>query len=379
LLFIVLVFNYSEQKLTEMKKFLSVAFAPDGKHFACLNADHLDTIYLCDIVSGTSVQTIEFEEAIHTIGYNIVFSPNSNLLACKLGRDGADDSESKIDVWDIAKRKFVKQLRWRGGFVYDYRFTLDGKFLAVSALDERTILRFCRLDDSLESSWRLDVPDGTLIAFSPDGKLMATATLDCHIFIWDLTTKERLCQLEDGAYSMTFAPDSRSIAFLSNDVWVTIWNFCDPTVDVVQRWHHRRDTIVDENLKQSNIVFSSDGNYMASTVIFSNATHVWHVKSARLIKHLPVPKELMCSAFGRDSSTIYVAAPDRISLRACCLLDRVFIAQRAFALLESAVAPYVTLDIVDFLLAVKTKSFQDESTFGHYKKIQLIERVLKRL
>jgi WD40 repeat protein len=108
-------------------------------------------------------------------------------------------------VWDVAGRRPLGELRGHSDYVHKVAFSPNGKILA-STSDDYTV----RLWD-VESRQPLGDPlkghDDSVngVAFSPDGKTLATGSDDDNIILWDLDPEHwatRLCTIANRNLSM---------------------------------------------------------------------------------------------------------------------------------------------------------------------------------
>ena len=195
-----------------------VAFSPDGLLLASSGAN--DTIRLWDVADGTQHAVLKGHTSPYT---GVAFSPDGSLVASA----GDDDV---VGVWDVATGEQLADLTGHTQEVWSVAFNADG--LLASASRDRTI----RLWDAESGRQRtvLTQDDGLSgLAFSPDGTLLATGNwIDRTVILWDVATGARRDTLSvptDGlegrgnTEDVAFSADGRTLATANSDGTVTLW------------------------------------------------------------------------------------------------------------------------------------------------------------
>jgi WD40 repeat protein len=138
----------------------------------------------------------------------------------------------EIKRWDIATGKSI--LLEEGGM--SLASTRDGKRIAFGTYDEQaqeaSITLWDPTEDRRVGSLGPAADSAGLLAFSPDGRLLAASGNDGVVTVWDVTTLKRRAQLvghQSAVSALTFSEDGESIASADWAGVVRVWSLREPT------------------------------------------------------------------------------------------------------------------------------------------------------
>lgn len=80
----------------------------------------------------------------------------------------------------------------------------------------------------------------TDLAFSPDGKMLASSSIDCTVKVWDMNTGKCLktfTNKQQWIWAVAFSPDGQTIAIGGEDSAITLWNIHIDECRVLQGHH----------------------------------------------------------------------------------------------------------------------------------------------
>ena len=233
-----------------------LVFSLDGKTLACTGG--ID-IRLQDAHTGEEKMRLTG----HTLGmHSMALSPDGDILA-----SGSEDMT--IRLWDMHTGEHKKTLNGHTHRVYSVAFSPDGKTLA-SGSEDNTV-RLWDVDTGETEriltghAGEFDVNNGhssvegvKSVAFSPDGKTLASGGGDNVIHLWDVETGNRKMTLvghTHWVFSLAFSPDGKTLASGSVDSDIRLW---DPDTG-----QHKK-TLTDHSAWVRSIAFSSDGKTLVS-------------------------------------------------------------------------------------------------------------------
>jgi WD40 repeat protein/serine/threonine protein kinase len=209
----------------------AVAFSPDGKRLASAGGNS-DTgeLKLWDVASGREV--IPFEgHRFHV--WSVAFSPNGKLLASggsggHIPPENIDDRSSEhgeVKLWDATTGKQVKVFKASGRIVMSVAFSPDRKLLA-SASNDGTVQLWDLATGKVIRPLKGHTGAVSSVAFSLDGKRLASGGNDKMVRLWDVASGQEVLTLSHSGpvSSVAFSPDGKRLAGGSSNGTIIIWD-----------------------------------------------------------------------------------------------------------------------------------------------------------
>ncbi|NJO39244.1 MAG: hypothetical protein HC865_00725 [Cyanobacteria bacterium RU_5_0] len=329
------------------KTVTSVSFSADGQFLASGSYDQ--SIKLWDIKTGRCWKTLQ--KHTHLI-WSVAFHPHDDLLA-----SGGEDYTARL--WEIETGHCTKTLQGHSNVIYAIALHSTQRLLASSHEDQT--VKLWDFDASIAhhrgSATVKTQPFRVLrghtgrifsIAFHPTGHLLASASTDRTIKLWNPDTGHCLQTLQghtSWVWAIAFHPAEHLLASASYDQTIKLWDVATGEC---------RQTLQGHSSSVLSIAFSPDGNWLASggynqtiklwnsatgqchstwqahlnrvwTVAFSlnsrwlatsgddGVINLWNIATGQCVKTIPGhPNQVLSVVFSADGNTLYSGGADNI-------------------------------------------------------------------
>ena len=217
-------------------------------------------------------------------------------------RDTVEARASMLHAMD-ERRQVLRFLPERSGTPQDVRnegfgiaYSPDGRILA-SGREDGSVLVWEAESKTLVATLRGEEGRVFDVAFSPDGRTLAAATFEGVVTIWDVAREDRTAEIPgpDGStFSVAFSPDGQLLAVGGYDQ-IALWNGAGSERLGLLRGH--------EGTAIRDVAFSPDGSLLASGSHDSTLA-LWNVAEERRVAVFPHGTSVFGVAWSPDGQTV---------------------------------------------------------------------------
>jgi WD40 repeat protein len=172
-----------------------------------------------------------------------------------------DHGSGQVLIWDSSTGRLIRTLGKRApagdNGIVDLAFSRDGKLLASAGFDGNARVWEVASDDEI-----LTLPAQAFVlsvAFSPDGNLLASSGSDGTVKVWDVSSGAEVQSLAGhlgAVLSVAFSPDGRLLATAGFDNTARLWDVSTGR-EVLELTGH--------TLGLTDAAFSPDGTQLATS------------------------------------------------------------------------------------------------------------------
>lgn len=242
---------------------IDVAWSPDGRFIATLSWDQTARVW--DAVSGTELFRI------NTSPY---LDPNS-ISWSPIGDQLLIAGQHYHQVWDF--NDLSPLMIGHSDTLQDAQWSPDGQLVATASMDATLRLWEAASGEHSKTLNLPDVPDS--FTWSPDGNNLVSASSDGTTLIWDISTGETPIEITSKSdlrfYSLSWSSDGSRIAALrSTDGMILIWDA--ETGKELSFNQSNKDCSLD------HLSWSPGGDRLLTTCQEDNSVQVWDASTGEL-------------------------------------------------------------------------------------------------
>jgi WD40 repeat protein len=238
---------------------ISIAFSPDGKMIATGSRDNTAKLWNLE---GKELQSLTGHTSYVS---KVAFSPDSEMIIATT--EGRDDNSVKL--WNLEGKELQTFQGNSLNSVISIAFSPDGKTIATGSW-HYTVKLWNLEGKELQTFQGNSLNSVISIAFSPDGKMIATVSGDNTVKLWNLEGKELQTLIGHTSYvsKVAFSPDGKIIATGSGDNTVKLWNLEGKELQ----------TLTGHTSSVYEVAFSPDGK-MIATGSYDKTVKLWKINS----------------------------------------------------------------------------------------------------
>ncbi|MGH2497017.1 MAG: protein kinase domain-containing protein [Ktedonobacteraceae bacterium] len=261
------VTRYIHRSRAHLTAVHTVVWSPDGTRIASAGQERLAQVW--NAFDGSNLYTYPNHADVVN---DLCWSPDGRHIATA-------SRDQTVHIWDVASgQNWLRAVALRAGFRYSIfeghasevnsvAWSPDGRYIA-SAGDDNCVLVWETATKNVITCFQAHTDIVHKVAWSPDGKHIASASIDHTVRVWDAHSRQVKSVYRNTSsivHDLAWSPDGQLIALVGSDDTVQIWNALNRSKIFTYKGH--------SNSVQA-VAWSPDGQYIASGGN-DQTIHIW--------------------------------------------------------------------------------------------------------
>jgi WD40 repeat protein len=267
-------------------------FSPDGKYLSSASAD--GTVRLWQMATAKELLVpMRHDQPVNSA----IFSPDGKTIA-----SASTDKTVKLKNLDTGEKTTINGSYRR---INSAKFSPNSQLLAFGGFDQTVHVRDLSANKNQDlASFSGHTSRVNSLNFDLTGQMIASASVDGHIYLWESWTGKKIGDLTGHQESVThvaFNHSGKILASASEDNTVKLW--------AVDRQKEIR-TLMGHNRRVNYVSFSPNGKFLA-TASNDGTVKLWSTSNWKLLKTLDNHHNTVVGvAFSPDSQIVASASTD---------------------------------------------------------------------